>query len=89
MMKKTDRQLAEEIKAMGAEEKQKVLHRQSKLLTDQIREVIRREETLREAQKIADEIFADLPDEEPTGRITTFYADEILNEPTLYSKKEE
>ena len=76
--KKTNEELAQEIKCTGAEERRKILDRQNKLLTEQLREKIRRRCEEDNVEAIIDDVFAEPRPEAQTGTITMFASDGVL-----------
>ena len=74
----TNEDLAQAIKITGAEERRKILDRQNKLLTEQLREKIRRKHQEEDIQTIIDDVFAEPRPEAKTGTITMFASDGVL-----------
>ena len=74
----TNEELAQAIKITGAEERRKILDRQNKLLTEQLREKIRRKYQEEDIQTIIDDVFAEPRPEAKTGTITMFASDGVL-----------
>lgn len=82
----TNKQLAQEIKSTGAEERRKILDKQNKLLTEKLREKIRQRQQEEDVQTIINDIFAEQPPEAQAGELTLFSADGVLGSARTYKK---
>ena len=79
MGKLTDFVMAKKIKELSGEERTKVIRKANERKMAEIREKVRKREQDKEIEQIKQEIFADPPEEHPTGTITCVLSSDILN----------
>ncbi len=79
MGKLTDFVMAKKIKELSGEERAKVIRKANERKMAEIREKVRKREQDKEIEQIKQEIFADPPEEHPTGTITCVLSSDILN----------
>lgn len=80
MGKLTDFVMAKKIKELSGEERIKLIRKENERKMKEIREKVRKREQETEIEQIKREIFENRGFEEPTGKITCFLAEDILND---------
>lgn len=79
MGKLTDFVMAKKIRELSGEERAKIIRKENERRMAEIREKVRKREQEKEIEQIKQEIFADPPEEHPTGTITCVLSSDILN----------
>ena len=70
---------SQKIKDMSAAEKQQFLRKENERKMASVRERLRRKEQEQEWKRTVQEVFADPPEEHPTGTITCVLSSDILD----------
>ena len=79
MGKLTDFVMAKKIRELSGEERAKFIRKANERKMTEIREKVRKREQEKEIEQIKQEIFAEPPEEHPTGTITCVLSSDILN----------
>ena len=79
MGKLTDFVMANKIRNLIEEERIKIIRKENERRMAEIWEKVRKREQEKEIEQIKQEIFADPPEEHPTGTITCVLSSDILN----------
>lgn len=80
MGKLTDFVRERKLKMLKGAERRKFVHEENERMMKEIRERLREKAQNEEWERNKEEVFADLPEELPTGTIICTLADDILND---------
>ena len=80
MGKLTDFVMAQKIRELSGEERIKIIRQENERKMKEVRERLKRKEQEQEWEKTKNEVFAEPPEELPTGTITCFLSSDILND---------
>jgi len=80
MGKLTDFVMAQKVRELSGEERIKIIRQENQRKMEEVRERLRRKEQEQEWAKNIQEVFAEPPEEKPTGTVTCFLSADILND---------